>query len=151
MKPATPNSQPRPPASLLHVSALLLAATCALAAAETKPAPPVGHADFYPSSERPIGLRGDGTGAWPGATGKNLAWKTPLPGPSFSQPVVVGDKVFTLADPNWLVCLSARDGKILWQKAVDHTAAMPPEKAAKARAATAFWDEQFRQYSLGST
>ena len=157
MKPATPNFQPRPPASLLHVSALLLAATCALAAAESKPAPLPGHADFYPSSERPIGLRGDGTGAWPGATpvrewsaatGKNIVWKTPLPGPSFSQPVVVGDKVFTLADPNWLVCLSARDGKILWQKAVDHTAAMPPEKAAKARAATAFWDEQFRQYSL---
>jgi len=118
---------------------------------------PLGHPDFYPSPERPVGWRGDGSGAWPGATpvrewdaatGKNIAWKTAMPGPSFSQPIVVGDKVFTLADPNWLICLSAADGKILWQKAVNHTAAMPPEKAAKAREALAFWDAQFRQYSI---
>ena len=88
----------------------------------TPPRVPLGHRDFYPSSERPVGLRGDGSGAWPGATpvtewnasnGKNIAWKTAMPGPSFSQPIVVGDKVFTLADPNWLICLSAVDGKIL--------------------------------------
>ncbi len=118
---------------------------------------PRGHRDFYPSGERPVGLRGDGTGAWPGATpvrewnartGKNIVWKTPLPGPSFSQPLVVGDKVFTLADPNWLLCLSARDGEILWRRAVDHTAAMPPERAAKARAAMAFWEAEFRQYAI---
>jgi len=141
----------------LFAFASVLATASALAAAETKPVPPMGHPDFYPSSGRPVGLRGDGTGAWPGAkpvmdwnaaTGKNIVWKTPMPGPSFSQPIVVGDKVFTLADPNWLICLSASDGKILWQKAVDHTAAMTPEKAAKAREEIAFWDDQFMQYSI---
>ncbi len=133
------------------VLALLGAATSALGEA------PLGHRDFYPSSERPIGLRGDGTGAWPGATpvafwnaatGSNIVWKTAMPGPSFSQPIVVGDKVFMLADPNWLLCLSALDGKILWQRAVDHTRAMPPEKAARAREAMAFWEGQFRLYSI---
>jgi hypothetical protein len=127
----------------------------AVAVAETSPRP--GDADFYPSAEHPTGWRGDGTGYWPGATpvkswdassGKNIVWKVALPGPSFSQPIVVGDKVFTLADPNWLICLSAVDGKILWQKAVDHTAAMPPDLAAKAREAQKFWDEQFRQYAI---
>src|SRR5688572_28881829 len=117
----------------------------------------MGHPDFYPSHDRPVGWRGDGTGAWPGATvvktwnaatGANIAWKTPMPGPSFSQPIVVGDKVFTLADPNWLVCLHARDGKVLWRAAVDHTTVMPPELAAEARAAAAFWDALFRQYSI---
>ncbi len=118
---------------------------------------PPGHPNFYPTAERPIGWRGDGTGAWPGATpvkvwnaatGKNIVWKTPMPGPSFSQPIVVGDKVFTLADPNWLICLSARNGSILWQKQVDHTTLMPPETAAKARDAIAFWDDQFMQYAI---
>ena len=85
---------------------------------------------------------------WNAATGKNIAWKTPLPGPSFAQPIVVGDKVFTLADPNWLICLSAVDGKILWQRAVDPTSVMAPERAARARAATAFWEDQFRLYSI---
>ena len=127
------------------------------ASAAMPAAVPLGHRDFYPSSERPVGWRGDGSGAWPGATpvkewdaatGKNVAWKTPMPGPSFSQPIVVGDKVFTLADPNWLICVSAADGKILWQKPVDHTATMPPEAAAKAREAIRFWDDQFRQYAI---
>lgn len=118
---------------------------------------PLGHRDFYPSDGHPVGWRGDGSGAWPGATpvsawdaasGRNIVWKTPMPGPSFSQPIVAGDKVFTLADPNWLICLSAIDGKILWQKQVDHTTAMPPEIAARARAAEAFWEDQFSLYSI---
>ena len=118
---------------------------------------PLGHRDFYPSNDRPVGWRGDGSGAWPGATpvkewdaatGKNIVWKTPMPGPSFSQPIVVGDKVLALADPNWLVCLGAADGKILWRKQVDHTTAMPPDVAAKAREAGAFWEDQISQYSI---
>ena len=31
---------------------------------------------------------------WNGATGENIAWKTPLPGPGASSPVVWGDAVF---------------------------------------------------------
>jgi hypothetical protein len=29
---------------------------------------PLGHKDFYPTAQRPIGFRGDGNGAFPGAT-----------------------------------------------------------------------------------
>ena len=32
--------------------------------------------------------------AWDGVSGKNIAWKTPLPGPGSSSPVVWGDAVF---------------------------------------------------------
>jgi outer membrane protein assembly factor BamB len=116
---------------------------------------PLGHPDFYPSHERPIGWRGDGSGAWPGAkcvtswdaeTGQNIAWKAPMPGAGFAQPIVAGEKVFTTADPNLLVCLDVHTGKILWQTAIDHTQAMPPEMAAKAREEIAFFDANWLEY-----
>jgi hypothetical protein len=88
---------------------------------------PLGSAEFYPSPEHPIGWRGDGTGCYPGATNpptvwyqkangesKNILWKTKLFCYSWSTPIVVGDKIFTLSDPYDLVCLNKNTGKILW-------------------------------------
>lgn len=49
---------------ILTAIALVLLAMTTGAGAE----PPYGADDFYPSSERPFGWRGDGTAAWPGAT-----------------------------------------------------------------------------------
>jgi outer membrane protein assembly factor BamB len=51
----------------------------------------------------------------------NLLWKTPLPGNGNSTPVVWGDRIFLTAavgkgDERHVLCLSARDGKILWQQ-----------------------------------
>ena len=49
---------------------------------------PMGHRDFYPSEERPVGWRGDGTGVFPGGTlptawnvekGEGALWKAALP------------------------------------------------------------------------
>jgi len=66
----------------------------------------------------------------------NLAWKTPLPGPGSSSPIVVGDRVFVTCFTGTgsggsvqqlqrhLICISLADGKILWNKAV---AAVQPE------------------------
>lgn len=111
---------------------------------------PLGHPDFYPSDERPIGWRGDRTGAFPGATGpdtwdaetgEGIAWNVDTPGPGFSQPIVVGEKVFVTCDPNWLVCYSVHDGKELWKTAIDHTLAMDEETRAKARAEIEFFDK----------
>jgi hypothetical protein len=65
---------------------------------------------------------------------ENLKWKTPLPGPGSSSPILWGDKVFVTCysgygadkdnpgDPSnlkrHLVCISAADGKVLWDKSV---------------------------------
>ena len=47
---------------------------------------------------------------------KNVAWMTKLPGLSVAQPIVVGDKIFTGSGTSDLVCISKKDGKILWLK-----------------------------------
>ena len=73
---------------------------------------------------------------------ENLAWKTPLPGPGSSSPIVWEDKVFITCWSGYgdgrdgggdvsklvrhLVCLSLADGKILWDKTVP---AAQPEDA----------------------
>ena len=132
----------KPAFSHLAIVALLAVAPRVPAADSTARPVPLGSRGIFPTSERPIGWRGDGSGAWPGATpvaewnaetGQNVVWKTPMPGPSFSQPIVVGDKVFTLADPNWLICLSAADGRVLWQKAGSHNGDAAGDGGAGAR------------------
>jgi len=87
----------------------------------------LGHRDFYPSPEHPVGWRGDGTGQYPGAKPvlewsetKNILWKTPMPAWTNSTPVPVGDKVFTCAEKATLLCCDASTGKILWSQ--DHEA-----------------------------
>jgi outer membrane protein assembly factor BamB len=111
---------------------------------------PYGHRDFVPTPERPVGFRADGSGAWPGATpvsswdsatGKNIVWKTPLPGPSYSTPIVVGRRVYAMSDPQILTCVDAGDGRILWSTAIDHTTAMDSGLAARVREHNAFFLE----------
>lgn len=120
--------------------------SCLNATWGSEPAP-YGHPDFYPSPERPLAWRGDGTGTWPGArpvtnwnadTGLNMVWRSPMPAPSFAQPIVVGERVFTMADPYVLLCVNVHDGKILWQREIDHTTVMEPDKREKARAERQF-------------
>jgi hypothetical protein len=87
-----------------------------------------------------IGFRGDGTGNFPDANPpvkwsatENVVWKTPMPGRSNSQPIVVGDRVFTCSEPSTLLCVSAADGKILWSDTItffDTAAEDDPEAAA---------------------
>ncbi len=59
---------------------------------------------------------------------KNLKWKTPLPGPGSSSPIVWGERVFVTCFSGHdgerddlkrhLVCLNRADGKIRWSKTV---------------------------------
>ena len=67
--------------------------------------------------------------------GENLKWKTALPGPGVSSPIIVGDRVYVTcysgygldrSDPGdqknlkrHLVCIRRSDGKMLWSKTVD--------------------------------
>ena len=66
---------------------------------------------------------------------KNVLWKTRLPGPGASSPVVVGDKVFVTCYSGYgesrenlgkmedlkrhVVCIDRKTGKPLWEKKVD--------------------------------
>jgi outer membrane protein assembly factor BamB len=57
---------------------------------------------------------------------KNVRWKTPLPGPGNSTPIVWGDKVFInqASGPKGqrreLMCFDRRTGKTLWKKGVTY-------------------------------
>ncbi|TWU32193.1 outer membrane protein assembly factor BamB family protein [Novipirellula artificiosorum] len=74
---------------------------------------------------------------------QNMAWRTPLPGPGSSSPVVWGDRVFVTCYSGYgvagkeggskeqlqrhLICVKLSDGKILWQKTVP--AEMPEDES----------------------
>lgn len=71
----------------------------------------------------PVGWRGDGTGRFPTAApvvkwspAENVIWCLPLPGFSNGSPIVVAERVFTCAEPSSLLCLSALDGHVIWQR-----------------------------------
>lgn len=71
---------------------------------------------------------------------ENLKWKTPLPGPGSSSPIVISNRVYVTCysgygdssggDPEklkrHLICIDRADGRVLWDKA---TAAAQPEDA----------------------
>ena len=74
-------------------------------------------------ADSPRGWRGDGSGKFASknpplkwSSTKNVLWRTPMPAKSNSQPVIAGKRVFTLAEPNALICLDKASGKILWQR-----------------------------------
>jgi len=90
---------------------------------------PLGATEFYPSPERPIGWRGDGSGRYPKATPptswerkkdgkgyatKGILWMTPLPDTGVSSPIVVGERIFLTTEVADLVCFDKQTGRILW-------------------------------------
>lgn len=63
---------------------------------------------------------------------KNIQWMTPLPGRSTSTPIMVGDKLFVLAEPDEILCIDKNNGGILWSAFTNYYEAMTPaEKQAK--------------------
>ena len=81
-----------------------------------------------------IGFRTDGTGRYPSATpprewgpDKNVVWHLKLT-QSNAIPVILGDRLFTCAEPCVLLCFNKADGKPLWKhesffKEIEPTAA----------------------------
>ena len=72
-------------------------------------------------SQSPLGFRTDGTGRYPDAnpplhwgTDKNVVWNINLP-KSNAIPVILGEKLFTCAEPCVLLCVNKANGTILWQ------------------------------------
>jgi outer membrane protein assembly factor BamB len=76
------------------------------------------------------GPRGDGSSLderpplhWNGATGENIAWKTPIPGVGHASPIVSGDRVFVTSclegdGRRVLIALDRHSGQIAWQQTV---------------------------------
>lgn len=72
------------------------------------------------------GPRGDGSSRetdvpveWNGPTGKNIAWKVPLPGAGHASPIVLGDHVFVTtcveeSGERKLLCLNRTSGAVQW-------------------------------------
>ena len=88
----------------------------------------------------PVGWRTDGTGKYLAAAPplewsaeKNVVWRTEMKARSNATPVLVGDKIFVCKEIDTLVCLSATDGKILWEKANPIEVALTDEQVAELR------------------
>ncbi len=82
-----------------------------------------------------VGWRGDGTGRFAAADPpqtwspeNHVVWKAELPGRSLASPIVVGDRVFVTANPTELLCFSAADGRLLWQRSHGYTDVFDDEK-----------------------
>lgn len=50
---------------------------------------------------------------------KNISWMTELPNRSSSTPILVGDRIFLMAEPDELLCLDAKTGKIRWSQYIN--------------------------------
>jgi outer membrane protein assembly factor BamB len=72
--------------------------------------------------QSPIGFRTDGTGRYPDADpplhwgpDKNVVWHIKLT-QSNAIPVILGEKLFTCAEPCVLLCVNKANGEILWRR-----------------------------------
>jgi outer membrane protein assembly factor BamB len=61
---------------------------------------------------------------------KNIRWMTRLPGRSTSTPILVGNRLFVMAEPDELLCLDKTSGRILWSAAVNYYEALTAEEKA---------------------
>ncbi len=57
---------------------------------------------------------------------KNIRWMTELPHRSNSSPIVVGKRIFVMAEPDELLCLDKETGKILWTAANNYYEVLTP-------------------------
>lgn len=89
----------------------------------------------------PVSWRKDGTGIYPDAqppvkwsATENVIWKTPLPKKSNASPILVGDRVFVCGEPDTLLCVSVKDGAILWSSSTTYLDVVPEAQREQARA-----------------
>jgi outer membrane protein assembly factor BamB len=64
---------------------------------------------------------------------KNITWKTPLPGPGNSSPIIWNDRIFLTqavdhGKTRSLLCFNRTNGKLLWQKEVPYPEEDPTHK-----------------------
>ncbi len=61
---------------------------------------------------------------------KNILWTVKLPSWGWSDPVIVGDKLFVLTDDEEIFCLDKRTGKVLWRRMETFVDATPEQERA---------------------
>lgn len=96
----------------------------------------VAHADDWPLFRGPHGNGMSDERGVPTTWGpqQNIRWKTPLPQPGNSSPVVTGDRVLlTCAEDadgqkRSLICFHRADGSVRWKKTVDYGQTAPTHK-----------------------
>ena len=65
---------------------------------------------------------------WDGASGNNIAWKSPIPKHGYNSPVIWGDKIFISGSDNQsreVYCYNRADGKLLWTGKADNIQGSP--------------------------
>jgi outer membrane protein assembly factor BamB len=114
------------------VLSLVIAVLVSFPAFAAAPAETSGPA-FWPQWRGPSGQGycGDSRVPLSWSETENLLWKAKLPGKGNSTPIIWGERIFlTASSPNGkerlVLCLSRRDGKILWQR--DATRDALPER-----------------------
>ena len=61
----------------------------------------------------------------------NILWQARLPFWSSSSPVIIGDRIYLLSEPDDLVCLNKTDGKILWIRTNNYFDSLSEAEQAK--------------------
>jgi outer membrane protein assembly factor BamB len=67
---------------------------------------------------------------WDGASGKNIKWKTAIPGNGKSSPVIWDDKIFVTGAEGktcMVYCIDKSSGKLLWQQSASGITGEPAE------------------------
>lgn len=59
---------------------------------------------------------------------QNILWKTRLPNRSTSTPIIVGERLFVMSEPDELTCLDKNSGQILWSATINYFEALTPEE-----------------------
>lgn len=95
-------------------------------------------AEFRANWPRFRGWDGSGVSAftnvpltWDGKSGENVLWKSPVPAPGNSSPIVWSNRVFVSggdATNREVFCYDATDGKLLWQHAIANVPGSPKEQ-----------------------
>lgn len=103
------------------------------------------------AGQSPLGFRTDGTGRYPEADPPlhwgpktNVVWRIKLT-QSNAIPVILGDKLFTCAEPCILLCVNKTDGRILWQKESSYKELVLTEKEKAQIEIERKEDEQLRK------
>jgi len=130
----------------------------------------VGRSQNWPQFRGPGSLGVSGEKGLPirWSSSDNVSWKTPLPGPGHSSPIVWGDRIFLTAfqptitsrllsyisssrDGKLLaLCLDRKDGKILWERSVPANAIEQVHSTNSPATPTPVTDGRYVYFYFGS-